>query len=367
MVYPADDGLNASSGTTQDMGGMPGGGMPGGGMGAPGGGRMQGGEQPPQQSAQGDQTDGDGQSAQNDQSAEGDKTVVGEQPAATQQSDEQSAQNDQQGGEQPADGQQIDGQAAQDGQPQGGQQGRGPGGMPGGSQKPEGNAGDTTQDGMAQPDAATQPNSDVEATEPSVDDTQTNTAQPNGDTQQNVISANATDEELPWIHVSGGNILVVNQTAQDADGLDSNGDIIISGGEIRVSLTGSGSNNAIDYGSESGGVCEISGGTVVACGSSAMAESVSDTSAQASILYNTSTAFDAGQTVCLEDTEGNVLLSYEVPCSFSSALVSCSQMVQGQTYRIVVGDTVEEVTLDSMTNAVGGAQVPATIAVGHSL
>lgn len=296
VVYPADDGLNASSGTTQDMGGMP-----GGGMGAPGGGRMQ-------------------------------------------------------AGEQPADGQQTDGQAAQDGQPQGGRQGRGPGGMPGGSQMPGGNTGDTTQDGMAQPDAATQPNSDVEATEPSVDDTQTNTAQPNGDTQQNAISANATDEELPWIHVSGGSVLVVNQTAQDADGLDSNGDIIISGGEIRVSLTGSGSNNAIDYGSESGGVCEISGGTVVACGSSAMAESVSDTSAQASILYNTSTAFDAGQTVCLEDAEGNVLLSYEVPCSFSSALVSCSQMVQGQTYRIAVGDTVEEVTLDSMAKSAGDAQ-----------
>ena len=178
---------------------------------------------------------------------------------------------------------------------------------------------------------------------------------------------NATGEELPWIHVSGGRILVVNETARDADGFDSNGDIIISGGEVRVSLSGSGSNKALDHGSESGGVCEINGGTVVACGSSAMAESMSDASAQASILYNTNAAFDPRQSVRLEDSEGNVLLSYEVPCSFSSALISCAQMVQGQTYRIVVGDTVEEVTLDSMTNAVGGAQVPATIAVGHSL
>ena len=53
-----------------------------------------------------------------------------------------------------------------------------------------------------------------------------------------------TSDVDTWIHVSGGSITVVNDVARDADGLDSNGDIIISGGIIRVSLTNSGSNSS---------------------------------------------------------------------------------------------------------------------------
>ena len=81
-------------------------------------------------------------------------------------------------------------------------------------------------------------------------------------------AASATNSELPWLHISGGTILVINENGNDADGLDSNGDILISGGEIFVSMTGTGSNSALDSGSESGGTCTITGGTVVACGSS---------------------------------------------------------------------------------------------------
>ena len=70
-----------------------------------------------------------------------------------------------------------------------------------------------------------------------------------------------------WIHISGGTLTVVNESARDADGLDSNGDILISGGVVRVSLPAGGTNSALDYGSENGGVCAVSGGEVVACGS----------------------------------------------------------------------------------------------------
>ena len=71
-----------------------------------------------------------------------------------------------------------------------------------------------------------------------------------------------------YIWISSGTLTIVNQTGNDADGLDSNGDIYISGGDVRISLLNSGSNSAIDYASESGGVCEISDGTVAAAGSS---------------------------------------------------------------------------------------------------
>ena len=166
------------------------------------------------------------------------------------------------------------------------------------------------------------------------------------DTQSSIT---ANDEET-YINISGGTITIINETGNDADGLDSNGDLFISGGTIYVSLQGSGSNSAVDYGSESGGVAEISGGTIIACGASSMAETFDSSSTQASILYNTNTAAEAGTTLAVEDTDGNVLLSWEVPCSFSSALVSFPQMETGGTYIVAIGDNTEEITLFIMNS-----------------
>ncbi|MDO4417700.1 MAG: carbohydrate-binding domain-containing protein, partial [Eubacteriales bacterium] len=172
----------------------------------------------------------------------------------------------------------------------------------------------------------------------------------------NSQSASETVEEETYINISGGTITIINETGTDADGLDSNGDILISGGTIYVSLVGSGSNSAVDYASENGGVAEISGGTIIACGASSMAEAFDSTSTQASILYNTSTVTEAGTTLAIEDADGNTLLSWEVPFSFSSALVSCPQMETGGTYRIVIGDNEEEITLEEVSASYGDAQ-----------
>lgn len=159
-----------------------------------------------------------------------------------------------------------------------------------------------------------------------------------------------------WIRISGGSLSVVNENGRDADGLDSNGDLIISGGVIRVSLPGGGTNNALDYGSESGGVCEISGGEIVACGGSAMLEGFSDTSSQCSILYTLSYTAQAGTRVQLLDTRGNVLLDYEVPCSFQSVTLSCPAMQFGESYELVIGEKTETITLDRTVVTAGSGE-----------
>jgi hypothetical protein len=169
-------------------------------------------------------------------------------------------------------------------------------------------------------------------------------------------SETAAEEEETYISISGGTITIINDSGRDADGLDSNEDIRISGGTIYISLLGSGSNCAVDYGSESGGVAEITGGTIIACGASSMAEGFSSTSTQASILYNTSTVADEGTTLALEDEEGNILLSWDVPCSFSSALISCPEMQVGNSYQVVIGDSSEEITIEEISTPYGDAQ-----------
>lgn len=162
----------------------------------------------------------------------------------------------------------------------------------------------------------------------------------------------AEDSES-WIHISGGSIYIKNDTARDADGLDSNGDIIITGGKIWISLPGDGSNCAIDYGSESGGVCEINGGYVIACGSSSMAEGASSSSTQNSILYMPGSNVSAGTTVALKDEDGNTLLEWEVPNSFSAVTLSHPELKTGSTYTIFAGDSEEKVTLEETVTTVG--------------
>lgn len=171
---------------------------------------------------------------------------------------------------------------------------------------------------------------------------------------ETAAAAPASDAEAEtWIHISGGSITVVNDTARDADGLDSNGDIVISGGSVRVSLSSSGSNNAIDYGSESGGSCVITGGEVVACGSAMMAEGFSGSSTQCSILYNVGYNVAAGTEVSLRDAEGNILLRYAPPCNFSSVSLSAPGMKLGETCTLVIGDKEEQITLTDVTTGAG--------------
>ncbi len=156
---------------------------------------------------------------------------------------------------------------------------------------------------------------------------------------------NANGYGTSSITVAGGNIRIVNPTGRDADGLDSNGNIYVTGGNLFISMNGSGSNCAIDCGTESGGVCRISGGTVIAAGGSNMAEGFDSSSEQCFIMQTTSA--DANTEVALRNESGDVLLSGTVPCAFSSIILSAPQLQMGETCTLIIGDTETEVTVDN--------------------
>lgn len=166
------------------------------------------------------------------------------------------------------------------------------------------------------------------------------------------INANGYGENSA-IYITGGDITITNENGRDADGLDSNKDIFISGGRLFISVADSGGSCAIDYGSENGGVCEISGGTVLACGSNTMAESFDSTSTQGFLMYTTSGA--AGTNVTVKDADGNELISETIPCGFSSILVSTPEMSIGDTCVLSVGGAETELTIDnSSVSGFGG-------------
>lgn len=154
------------------------------------------------------------------------------------------------------------------------------------------------------------------------------------------------------ICINGGTIRIVNPTGRDADGLDSNGDIFINGGELLISVNGSGGSTAIDYGSENGGVCRISGGTVIACGGSAMLEAIDPDSPQAFLMYSASGA--AGTDVSLAGADGTALLSATVPCAFSSVIFNAPELRLGDSCTVTVGGTAETAVIDNSFAASGG-------------
>ena len=166
----------------------------------------------------------------------------------------------------------------------------------------------------------------------------------------------AQEDAENFIRISGGTITIINENGNDADGLDSNGDIFITGGDIRISLSDTGTNSAIDAGTENGGAAQISGGTVMACGSSSMAEAFDTSSSQCSVMYNISSGMEAGTRLSVEDEEGTQILSWEVPCSFSSAVISSPDMQIDGTYTVAADENEETITLSEVSGLFGDAQ-----------
>ncbi|MBD5528176.1 MAG: carbohydrate-binding domain-containing protein [Lachnospiraceae bacterium] len=138
------------------------------------------------------------------------------------------------------------------------------------------------------------------------------------------------------LQITGGTVYVHAK----GDGLDSNGSLTISGGEVYVSGSESGANGALDYET----AAQITGGSIIAVGNRGMAMNFGDASTQGSILSFTSD-YAAGTTVTLRDSGGEELLSYSSEGAFNSVVVSCPQLVLGGAYTVTVGEESLEVTL----------------------
>ncbi|MBQ8306818.1 MAG: carbohydrate-binding domain-containing protein [Blautia sp.] len=172
----------------------------------------------------------------------------------------------------------------------------------------------------------------------------------------NMEPANENEsEETPTVTISGGTLTIVNANGRDSDGIDSNGDIRITGGTVLVSLNGSGSNNALDYGSENGGSCIIDGGSVLASGGSSMLEEISDESEQPSVTYVLTAQTDDDSTVVITDESGSEIFSQTVPCGFTAVTISIPELAVGETYTLSVGETEEEITFDQTVISSGAA------------
>lgn len=147
-----------------------------------------------------------------------------------------------------------------------------------------------------------------------------------------------TDNEM-WMELNGGYIHIL----AGGDGVDSNGDLTINGGEIYIDGPSDNGNSAIDYGDRSSAY--MNGGTLVAIGSSGMAEGMSDSSKQEVLMVKLGEQMEAGD-VELTDNEGNVIVSYTALKSYDCVIISTAEVESGATYTLTTSGTTTEVTAE---------------------
>ena len=147
-----------------------------------------------------------------------------------------------------------------------------------------------------------------------------------------------TDNEM-WMELNGGYIHIL----AGGDGVDSNGDLTINGGEIYIDGPSDNGNSAIDYGDRSSAY--MNGGTLVAIGSSGMAEGMSDSSKQEVLMVKLGEQMEAGD-VELTDSEGNVIVSYTALKSYDCVIISTAEVESGATYTLTTSGTTTEVTAE---------------------
>jgi len=158
-----------------------------------------------------------------------------------------------------------------------------------------------------------------------------------------------TDENCV-LSVNGGD-LYINAAG---DGVDSNGYIYFNGGSTVVDGPTNNGNGALD----SGLGISIQGGTVIAVGSSGMAETLGTNSGICNISVFFSTTQEAGTLVEVRSSNGEVTLSHMAAKKFSHLAAGSEALLPGETYTIYLNNVeYESFTISEVTTVIGNSSV----------
>lgn len=131
------------------------------------------------------------------------------------------------------------------------------------------------------------------------------------------------------LNISGGSIFVNSS----GDGIDINGSVTMSGGLLLVYGPTVSNEGPIDYDK----TFVLTGGTVIAIGSSGMAQNVS-TANQPSVLINLTQSISG--VIHLESQNSDTIFNIETTKQITSILVSSNELEVGESYQLYVGGTL---------------------------
>lgn len=163
-------------------------------------------------------------------------------------------------------------------------------------------------------------------------------------------------DDSKFIEVSGG----VIQVSAEGDGVDSNGNITMTGGTLLVNGPVSGGNGALDY----NGTFVQSGGTLMAAGTSEMASNISDSSSQTAVDIYFNSNQSAGTLVTLTDSSGKLVAGFVPAKDFANLVISTPDLTQNEALTLAVGGTASQVAdngLVAIDSTVEGASTLGTL------
>ncbi len=131
------------------------------------------------------------------------------------------------------------------------------------------------------------------------------------------------------LYINGGFVSI----NAEGDGLDSNGTIEITGGTVLVNGPTNNGNGSLDYASS----CTISGGLLIAAGSSGMAQAPGTSSSQNSVMMNFRSSINAGTLLALKSSSGDELFCFEPSKRFQSLVFSSPGLIRGSSYSLYTG------------------------------
>lgn len=160
-----------------------------------------------------------------------------------------------------------------------------------------------------------------------------------------------------YLHVNGGHIFV------DAlgDGIDINGSIEMTDGVVLVSGPTSNANGALDY----DGFFKITGGFLVAAGSSGMAQAPGSTSTQNSVLINMKSVQQASSLIHIRNGSSGEVLTYAPAKKYQSLVFSSPSLMTGSSYEVYLGGSSTGSVSDGLYQ--GGVYSPGSKYAGFTV
>lgn len=159
--------------------------------------------------------------------------------------------------------------------------------------------------------------------------------------QNNFSSVSSSNRKLV---INNGNISV----NANGDGLDSNGSIYISGGNVLVVGPTNSGNGALDYDGE----CVVTGGDIIIYGPNGMWQNPSNTSTQYSLTFQISG--NVGDEIVVKDSSGVEITSFKAEKSYGCITISNSSIKNGETYTLYKNGSEEgSIKVNSIVSTYG--------------
>jgi hypothetical protein len=153
-----------------------------------------------------------------------------------------------------------------------------------------------------------------------------------------------------YVYINGGYLFV----DANGDGLDTNGSFEMTDGVVLVNGPTNNGNGPVDY----MGTFTVSGGFLVAVGSSGMTQAPSADSTQYSVLYNFDAMQAAGTLLHIQSQSGQEILTFMPTKEYQSVMISSSALQNSETYLVYTDGSSTGTATDGLYSS--GTYTPGT-------